>query len=242
MGDSNLISERKFLATHTSFWRVLMPMGDQFVRNMNQRLHRYSAGVASRSSADRKALISEASFRMFCLSMEGAISLDDSVLSSSRVLDASNAALRYIGALDHGKVSRPLTKDELSESLQLARDLVLCFEKNEDGERVVLRPKFRGCGIVNDCEGDLIVGSVLYEVKNVDRDFRLVDIRQLLTYAALNFSGSRYPIDAVALVNARRGILFKIKLNSLSLAAAQIPANTLLGEIVEFMSSELPSR
>jgi hypothetical protein len=84
-----------------------------------------------------------------------------------------------------------------------------------DVHSLVVSPQFEGCGIVDTCVGDVLIGPVLYEVKAGDRPVRSIDIRQLLTYAALNFAKKHRPIDRIGLVNPRLGKFFEIDLDTL---------------------------
>ena len=80
--------------------------------------------------------------------------------------------------------------------------------------KLVHDPPFPGCGIMTNCNGDLLSGTTLIEIK-AHRDtrkkpFRLEDFRQLLVYLALNYiAGSIYDIRKIHLFNPRMGYLWQ---------------------------------
>lgn len=98
-------------------------------------------------------------------------------------------------------------------------------------------PPFKGCGILDSCNGDLLVGEELIEIKAGDRSFRARDVRQLLTYCALNHSSHEYALTKVGCANPRRGTKFSIDIETLCIEVSSKPAPELLAEVVYFCSS-----
>ncbi|WP_456703132.1 hypothetical protein [Bradyrhizobium sp. USDA 4449] len=102
---------------------------------------------------------------------------------------------------------------------------------------VTFEPHFAGCGFLNPCVGDVLIGHELYEVKAGDRQFRSTDIRQLITYCALNYAAGNYAITQAGCVNPRRGTYFALDLDAIAHAMAGKSATELFSDIVYHVSS-----
>ena len=107
---------------------------------------------------------------------------------------------------------------------------------------IILRPTFKGCGFVDASEGDVISGKTVFEVKTVERPFRSNDIRQVVTYAALNFASKQFEIANIGLYNPRRGLYCDLELDYVCSEISGRPAQELLSLIVQAQSSGEMSR
>lgn len=234
-----MISEKKFVSSHSSFWRAVLPLGESFIRTMNRSLRKVADPYPSVFPSHRNAAISELGFRIFSdLNRVLLWNADDSAADAPLIITLAASTQSHIEKLGHGLSVSSMTREERIEAIEIARQLSRHFAIHEPGQELVTRPFFRGCGILHACEGDVLAGTVLYEVKNVDRPFRLADLRQLLTYVALNAASPAYEISAVALLNVRSGKFFRIGLNNLSLAVAGFSAPNLLSEVINYLSAE----
>ena len=86
------------------------------------------------------------------------------------------------------------------------------------------------------CNGDLLLDDVLCEVKAGTSKFRGRDLRQVLTYVALNFAAEGFPITSICLVNPRTGVWFREDLDRLSMQLAGASSNEVLSEIIRYVS------
>lgn len=216
-------------------------MGDAFVRSANAHLERVLPPRVSNFKGNRNSLISELSFRLFasrCLRTLP-FSIDKTQVE---LLALVGEVHQYISRLERSEVLAPMTEIEIEEAIVWADRLMKSLNFSSPGQAVVPRPRFSGCGIVDDCEGDILVGKTLFELKNVERDFRLADIRQLLCYCALNFASKQYEIQSVAVINARSGQYYRIDLNELALTISGVSVSELLSEIVRYVTTDMPSR
>lgn len=191
----------------------------------------------------RYSLVSEYSFRVWAeaISNEDAVRYAVKWPDENRRLAVAAEVGEYIRGLERRSVEG-MRLHEIEEGDELAVRLHKYVVKRHAGERVIARPRFPGCGIVHDCEGDFLAGSTLYELKNVERDFRLADLRQVLCYCALNAAAGKYRIDAVGLVNARSGGYYTADVAAVALAASGSSATDLYSEITNYMSTEAASR
>ncbi len=136
---------------------------------------------------------------------------------------------------------------ENREVLRL-RDGLKDFLNERTPTRIVVGPRIAGCGVVDACAADLLLEREpdawdrfrdelgrapvrLFEVKVVERNFRAVDFRQLITYAALMGAAGNAP-DAVGLVNPRRGTFFECTMSELAMDTAGLGGDELLQQVV----------
>jgi len=238
-----MISERKLVSSHSSFWRNLMPMADAFTRNMNSTLTRALPPLESSFKGVRNSLISELSFRLYTYHCNEDFSLEKLLGDKDRLTILKDDVHRYIARLEKSETELTgFSEEEVVASALLTLRLRKCMNYINPGKNVVTKPIFIGCGIVDNCEGDILTGSTLYELKNVERDFRLADIRQLLAYCALNHESRQYLIDSVGLVNARSGLTYRIELDKLSYLTAGVSSSELFSDITRYITADTPSR
>jgi hypothetical protein len=102
---------------------------------------------------------------------------------------------------------------------------------------VIFEPSFSGCGFLNSCVGDVLIGDELYEVKAGDRRFRSTDLRQLITYCALNYAAGTCAIAKAGCVNPRRGTYFVFDLAAIAYAMSGKSAGELFSDIIYHVSS-----
>src|SRR5579864_8207330 len=126
-------------------------------------------------------------FRLFLrlYSNPSAENVDQSRLRSEISAETKGYLSRFVD-MDERMLLDP-SEEEWHETRALCTSLEkFVVQQNPDNLPVVKSPVFRGCGFVDECTGDLIIGNQLVEVKAGDRSFRATDIRQLLVYCALN--------------------------------------------------------
>jgi hypothetical protein len=110
------------------------------------------------------------------------------------------------------------------------------FVRRRIAQEIQVKPSFPGCGWIEDADGDLLVDSTLIEIKAGERQFRAIDIRQLLSYCALNNSARSFKIDSVALLNPRFGTYFEEDIESLCQKIAGSSSASVLAAIVDYIS------
>lgn len=232
-----MISERKFSNTFSSFWKQLFPMGEPFVRRLNLACERKAPPLESTIpvNRDKRAVINELAFRLFkeksCKNK----------VNKNRLDELSNDVISYIEKLTHTipKID-PLIQEELEEATDLA-DSLSSFFYTPDLPLLKFWPSFRGCGSIQACKGDIIYKDKLAEVKAGNRHFRINDIRQVITYLALNFSSQQYVINNIELINPRTGLYFQAPVKTIiEECSGKLPVD-IFSDIVEFISTEIRS-
>lgn len=230
-----MISERTFVAVNTSFWRELMPTGESYIRRQNLQLARFDQPMESNAQAERQALISELAFRFFRFSVSNNLNLANP-LPDSIFKELSQETVRFLsrfGEYSSNEIPEPIDLEK-REAIEIARRLEKFFRLQASGEKIICPPIFNGCGVLDACEGDVIVKRSLYEVKAVDRSFRLNDLRQLLVYCALNHASLSYEIDNIGLLNPRSGVSFEASVEKVVNSVSGSSAVELFSSIVEF--------
>lgn len=231
-----MMSEHQFATGYSSFWREMTPMADAFMRAQNLMLDRFCGPLESTLDPRSRSFINELGFRLFARyapSHKEIESIKPADVSKELIQEVINYVRRF-SAVPNDSAGN-ISTHELHEAITLASRLFAHF-KAILGE-VIFLPRFHGCGLMGECEGDLFVRSILYEVKAGDRSFRVTDLRQLLIYCALNRGKSAYPIERVALINPRVGVYWAARLDLVARQVSGTTASQLLDGIVEFLAA-----
>lgn len=239
-----MISEKTFASTYNSVWQELIPTGEGFVRLMNlARLH-FDNPIKSNSDPKRRALINELAFLLFKTSAETGKTLEEIFKSEESRDQIGNQGVTFIQRFkgSNDDKASETTDDEWRESLEISKRFRVFLRYQEIGAQINTAPSFQGCGFIDDCAGDVLVGDTLYEVKAGDRPFRLVDVRQAVVYLALNHVSAKYQINHVGFVNTRLGTYYKVKATQFAFGISGKSLIELLSEIIDFISSGGVSR
>jgi hypothetical protein len=233
-----MIDATTFSASYHALWKMYAPTCELFVRRLNMDgYERFDLPLVSSTASSRRALTAEYAFALFKYSLDWGT--EPSLKSKRHSMHemAWGEATRRLGAFGGRgtEIEADLAGDELTEAVHLARRLWKYFDERK--MKTVLHPIFSGCGFISASEGDILSGTTIFEVKTVDRTFRGHDIRQLMTYAALNFASKQFSIDRIGLFNPRRGVFCDLDLNETSLEISGRPASELLWLITSAVSS-----
>jgi hypothetical protein len=241
-----LISETAFAQSHSSTWRTLAPTTDLFVRKINLQLRqRVYKPLKSMVAPTRRAFVNEIGFDIFSKAITNRRKRNlfeqafVNVFEEAFVADAISSARTTICRIERIRqedVPEP-NEEERLDYLNQSDRLYSFFRKISIGAEIEISPRFVGCGIIDTCFGDVYFDETLFEVKAGDRSFRSVDIRQLLTYAALNKAASARHLNKLGLFNPRTGISCTFGLDELCLEVAGRPSEELLMEIIRVISS-----
>ena len=238
-----MIDARRFATAHSSFWQSAAPTCDLFVRRVNlDGYQRWDAPLNQEQSDARQALAAEYAFARFAIEWEIREDIVAEITNHERHVKAWREATNKLRPYERQglNINSAFSEDETSYAKKLIQRLNRFFATQQGALRV--RPSFPGCGFIDMSEGDVLSGSTLFEVKSVDRMIRGIDLRQLLTYAALNSNAGVLDLKKVGIVNPRRGISAEFVLEEICLGISGKHADTLLNEIVEAVSSGEMSR
>jgi hypothetical protein len=231
-----LIDEHTFSRAYASFWREVTPVSEIFVRRMNLLAGRAGPPLASVVEPSRRAFVNELAFCMFAdLRSQSGEVLTRVALSDVDLRRLSRVAMLRIQAVQQtGGIVREVTDEEVAEAQALVQRLEEYFSNSTN---VMCEPSFKGCGILEACQGDVLASGCLYEIKAGNRPFRSEDVRQVLIYAALDrASGGGAYIEGVAFYNPRQGREFSITLRDLCIDVGGHEKDVLLDMIIYELS------
>lgn len=239
-----MISVTRLSSSFTSFWQELLPTGDAFVRRMNLDKQRFCVPLDSKVQAARRALVNEMGFQMFKLSLGSGFSLDQTRYTTEELTQIYLQAWRSLQMSHWFRDSDASDLDEIerAETVEIARRLRHFFRELHSGKAPQLSVVFPGCGFVDNSEGDVLIEQTLYEIKAGDRSFRLIDIRQVLVYLAMNQSANYYDINKVGFLNPRLGVCYSLDVEELVVRVAGTSSVELFSDIVYFVSGSGVSR
>ncbi len=235
-----MISEHQFAKHYSSVWNVITPLADGFWRAEKPNIGRIHPPLSSTSPNNMRAVLNETAFRIFC-SLQGdynQINLADIYAEIDQQLQQSISYVQRFStfrSITAGDIDRS-ARDEIST---LAKSLLRYFDGSD---AITLQPRFRGCGIISACEGDVIEGSCLYEIKAGDRSFRVGDLRQLLIYAALAYANDMLSFTDIGLFNPRTGQAWRKSLEEVSYSLSGLRLSDTMSALVEQFTGASASR
>jgi hypothetical protein len=221
-----------------------MPMGDRYWRNHNSFLEKFTTEYEGEGVKEIRGTVNELSFMVFCKLAEEDVDANlEKATEAARLL--ANEAIRYTLRFTQrtGGEHAPILQESLVEAATLALRQLHFFQSSHlVGSWFKTRPKFKGCGILANCEGDVLTKDTLFEVKAGDRNFRIPDLRQLLTYSALANEADELTFSKIGLLNPRTGAFWIRDLDVVCRAISGVRSFDVFGKIVETLTETLPSR
>ncbi len=217
-----MISSTEISRNYPSLWKQLFPFINRLAKKCNLQKISYHDYLNSSSAPSRRALINEISFRLFkeTIALEYASPNQIPVEKIEAIKDESYA---YIQKLNKSsELTENLSESELTEACELASRTIDYFRYYEPGNKAIVSPDFYGCGSISQCQGDVLIGNTIYEIKAGDREFRVSDLKQILIYCALDFAYKNSKIRNIGLLNPRLGIYVTIPLvDAVEIASGQ---------------------
>jgi hypothetical protein len=235
-----VISEHQFATHYSSSWSAVSPLADGYWTLENMMVERFVPPLVPRAPKGMRAVVNETAFRAFC-DLHGR----DHAITRSEVMAAVNLRLpegiEYVARFSTAPQVKAADVDDVCrrEAGMLAIRQVAFFSGTLP---TILRPQFMGCGLISACEGDVIQGDCLYEIKAGERSFRIIDLRQLLTYSALAYASGRLTFSEIGLFNPRRGVTWRKSLEDVCHAISGQRLSDTLSALVENFSVSSASR
>lgn len=226
-----MIDASSFATFHNAFWADVAPTSEHFVRHVNLAYtERWSAPLRKPKRPIRAALVAELAFSRLCAKVN---KVDNSIID---VIAYEETIRRLLPLIENPTdLKKPLTAIEAKEVDRLENELFSFF--NSRPSQLLTRPEFTGCGYIDMSEGDILSGTCLFEIKAVDRPTRSVDIRQLMTYCALNHFSEQYCVDSIGVFNPRRGTYFSLPIDDVAQEIAGRSPQELFDSIIYAVSS-----
>lgn len=235
-----MISEHQFAKHYSSIWRAVTPLADGFWSFENMVVERVDPPLLPMAPKEVRAVVNEAAFRAFCF-MQGKANRPSRGSIFSAIDCCLDESISYVGRFSSAaSLMASALDDEFRDEVACLVLRLLSFFPDRRG--VILRPKFSGCGLISACEGDVVCGSCLYEIKAGDRAFRVADLRQLLIYSALAYAKGELSFSDVGVFNPRTGVAWRKSLEEVSYAVSGLRLSDTLSALVEHFSGTSASR
>lgn len=239
-----MISPRGFAHAFSAFWADLLPMSDALIRSINVNSERYSHDHSLSTGVEpkRRALVNETAYHLARLyfTQDFELPAEPAYLDSDIFTDSFKLASEYVRRFENAGPTEELNADETNEALCLAQG-ILDYFPSIDRDQILFYPKVTGSGFINEGYADLLAGSLLCEFKAGDRNFRSIDLRQLLVYAALLEEKQPGKIDSIALVNPRRGVFYRAPTDDVCQTAGGISSHECYTRIITFSTGSFNS-
>ena len=243
-----MISERAFAKSFASFWQELVPLlTPRFAGLFNEA---YGKALIDEMGAPLQAvpiqpgiradIVAEFAFWGARLLHDGGGFPGDLLDDSAIVREASRKAFEVVQQYEGVKpeVVQPLSPAELREGQALAKNYASLYRACDPIGHIDFCPRFQGCGFLNAAEGDLGIDGTLVEVKTTTRKVGSKDLRQLITYLALDTGAGRHRWTHISVFNPRRGTFHRAEANALLLRiSGGKPRVDVLRELVEFVQA-----
>ncbi|MCP1640839.1 hypothetical protein J2T41_000433 [Pseudomonas citronellolis] len=231
-----MISEINLSRGYSFFWKSSFPLISKLVRKINLQKHHYIDPIESATPPELRALVNEIAFRVFKNSPQTP-SKKISEIELSKIITSTTTYISKLEKPNEKQPNQTITSKETKEAKLIADRIAYYFRINEPGEGIEISPKFKGCGILNTCYGDILCNETLYEIKAGERDFRSTDIRQLLTYTALSHTQKDTKIRNIGLINPRLGTFSKISIRDAVEIASGRSIQETFNELISFLDS-----
>ncbi|KQW02807.1 hypothetical protein [Rhizobacter sp. Root1221] len=243
-----MISERAFAKSFASFWQELVPLlTPRFVGLFNEAYEQAlvdEAGIPLQAvpigPGTRTDIVAEFAFWGARLLHDRGMAAGGLLDDSAIVQEASRRAFEVVQKYEGVKpdVVRPLSASELREGQALARNYASLYRACDPNAHIDFGPRFQGCGFLNAAEGDLGIDGTLVEVKTTTRKVAGKDLRQLITYLALDAAAGHHRWTYVSIFNPRRGTCHRAEAYALLLRiSGGKPRVDVLGELIEFVQA-----
>lgn len=219
-----MISEKLFSKGYSTFWSEVTPWLNSYTQLINKRyLSQPFVSLTDHDDAKFRSINGILSFNFYETWVQS------SKPSITDILEASKAEIERFPRNHLSEYEINATNTKIIESLaKRLRDTYY--------EELLFHPAFQGCGVLGNCEGDLLSKDALIEVKTGERQITPSDIRQLLVYVGLNLiSGGPYVISEVQYFNPRKGVLWRSKLDDLFRSISTIPVSDFSNELSNFL-------
>lgn len=213
-----MISERQFIRQFSHLWKLWLPNLNHSLLNdfakkkcYEKYVLKWSTPIISEDPSYHNDLISEIAFSFFAKKLE-----KNDFFSKNEFETSISEALTRIQILRKSSnlQRQNLSENQINEAKEIALRLVHYFSNSQNFLKV--HEQLPGYGILNSCYPDIIQADELIEVKMSKDNFKIEDIRQILTYTALAYLNN-IVINKISLLNPRLGLTWSFPVDDLCL-------------------------
>ncbi len=220
-----MISEKTFARGYSSFWTQNTPWLTDYVSFLNKgSIERMFKPMVSLDETKYRSINNSAAFIDFKQKRIG------EELELSKIIEITSDNLKHLPR--NGLETYILDEVNNSTIKEQSKRLISTYS----GKKLIFEPQFGGCGIIANCQGDLLYENVLCEIKAGERNIQSSDIKQLLVYCALNWlSDEKIEIEKIEIFNPRQGIYWNSTLINLMENISTLPMEDFFEEIGHFL-------
>ncbi|WP_445778257.1 hypothetical protein [Shewanella sp.] len=236
-----MISEVTFSKKFTAFWNQILPNSKNYIRLINAGLiERVYEPLIPARRKNNIALINVLSFELVKAVATHQLTIDDvskqNFFKSDEFKLIFDLSMKFLSRFSYGNnVDLPLEHDEINEVLVIYKAIYTRYVAKSLKTQV--EPEFSGCGFINQANGDIACDGTLIELKSGERNFSVMDLRQILTYCTLNhFMKTPLLIEKIELFNPRMGIAYSEDIESFCQNVSALSSLELFSEIQKFIT------
>jgi len=222
-----MISEISFSRGYSSFWSEHAPWINEYVNSINQGfIERLQNPIEIGDDSKHRSINNVMAFTLF-----------KNIIT--KVSDNFEIALEESINIVKNYPRNNLESYKLTDDYKkIINNLVTRLVKRYENKNLTFYPQFAGCGIMDNCQGDIYYNEILAEIKAGERNLVVSDIKQIITYCALNWlSTNRINITNIEFYNPRQGILWESNLSDLFYSISSIPMEDFFDQIGKYLSN-----
>lgn len=220
-----MISEASFSRGYSSFWTEYFPWLNSYCQSLNK----YNLTEVHHP-------------------------ISETDLSEHRAINNTIAFFHFRNIASNSEFDLELSKDEgILFMKRFQRNNIDTYLFNETDQKIILTqvqhlvsryhnstlvsPFFPGCGILDNCYGDIIQGNTLSEIKAGDRQIIPADLRQLIIYSALNWisTSTKYEFNTIEIYNPRVGYSWSSSIDEFIFSIADIPKEDVFDQLTKHL-------
>ena len=197
-----MISEKKFAKEHQSFWEGHTPFFGEYYASINVLGKKIGKPID----------IPENSMEVYINNLIATTHFKNLLSNPDYAVEQSfNESIPVIDIFSKKKREAYSLTEDYKQIISIQAERITGLYTGT----LIHDPHFPGCGLLSNCNGDLICGTTLVEIKanremKGRKPFRPEDFRQLLTYCAMNYlANDIYDIQKIHLFNPRMGYLWQ---------------------------------
>lgn len=214
---ADMISERSFAASFSSFWTEFFPMltpsfvsmvNDGYKKNLRDECGVPLNPIPKNPYIKDASVVSEFAFYLVKISLNKKSNIEKIFSNEKLRKQAECMALKIISQYEGNSEyrRRPMTKIELDEGRKLALNYQNFLEGRGKGRSIEFSPIVPGAGFLSQCKADLSIGDTLFEVKTVNRNLAGKDVKQLIVYLALQSATGNRRWSKAGFLNPRKAV------------------------------------
>lgn len=220
-----MISEVSFSRGYTSFWTEHAPWISDYVSSINKGLvERLEYPIELGDDTVHRSINNTIAFTLF----KNVITEQNNDIEK-----AFFEAQKIVANYPRNNIETFFLSDVYKNIIQRQSERLVKRYKDKTLE---FYPEFSGCGIMESCQGDLFYNNTLVEIKAGERGVLSSDLKQIITYCALNWlSNNPKNIKYVEFYNPRQGIVWVSELEELIMTVSNLPIEDLFDQIGKYL-------